>query len=147
MEKSKAEENSRGQCVVEALALYEGWAPERFTGNRKYDPLFAFADEKLVTRADVQRAAMQAAVAEVADPNDMGSHSLRIGGASALYAAFKDAALVQRWGRWKSDAFQDYIWEARDVAEGVASRMAAVDLTMVRGVRARAHRAARICRD
>eukprot|EP00959_Pyramimonas_sp_CCMP1952_P299368 6261160-Pyramimonas_sp.AAC.1 len=64
------------------------------------------------------------------DPNDLGSHSLRIGGASALYAAFKDTALVQRWGRWSSDAFQGYLWEARGMAEGVASSMAATDITM-----------------
>ena len=57
--------------------------------------------------------------------------SLRIGGASALYAAFKDTTLVKKRGRCQSDAFQDYISEARDVAEGVTSKMAAVDLTMV----------------
>ena len=28
-------------CVVEALTLYEGWARERFSGARMYDPLFA----------------------------------------------------------------------------------------------------------
>ena len=118
-------------CVVEALEIYEGWARERFSGARMYDPLFAFDDAKLVTRADVQRIVMQSAVAEGVDPDDLGSHSLRIGGASALYAAFKDTALVQRWGRWNSDAFQGYLWEARDMAEGVASSMAAADLTMV----------------
>ena len=61
-------------CVVEALAIYEGWARERFTGSRMCDPLFAISDDRLVTRADVQRAAMQAAVAEGVDPNDLGSH-------------------------------------------------------------------------
>eukprot|EP00959_Pyramimonas_sp_CCMP1952_P024893 522437-Pyramimonas_sp.AAC.1 len=63
-----------------------------------YDPLFAFDDMHLVTRADVQRVVMQSAVAEGMDPNGLGSHSLRIGGAPALHAAFKDTALVQRWG-------------------------------------------------
>ena len=51
-------------CVVEALALYEGWARERFTGARMYDPLFAYDGGKLVTRAEVQRVVMQSAVAE-----------------------------------------------------------------------------------
>ena len=35
------------------------------------------------------------------------------------------------WGRWHSDAFPGYLWEARDMAQGVASSMAAADLTMV----------------
>ena len=74
---------------------------------------------------------MQSAVAEGVDPNDFGSRSPRIGGASAVCAAFKDTALAQRWGTWNSDAFQDYPWEARDMAQGVASSMAAADLTRV----------------
>ena len=74
---------------------------------------------------------MQSAVAEGMDPNYLGPHSLRIGGASALYAAFSGTALVQRWGRWNSDAYQVYLWEARDMAQGVASSMARADLTMV----------------
>ena len=37
-----------------------------------YDPLFAYDDGKLVTRADVQRVVMQSAVAEGVDPNDLG---------------------------------------------------------------------------
>ena len=31
--------------------------------------------------------------------------------------------MVQRWGRWASDAFQGYIWEARTSALNVAERM------------------------
>ena len=74
---------------------------------------------------------MQSAVAEGVDPNDLGSRGLRIGGASALYEAFKDAALVPREGRWNSDAFQDCLWEARDMARGVAGSMAAAHLTII----------------
>ena len=43
-------------------------------------------------------------------PKDIGTHSLRIGGASALWNTFRDTALVQRWGRWTSSAFQSYFW-------------------------------------
>eukprot|EP00959_Pyramimonas_sp_CCMP1952_P011420 239727-Pyramimonas_sp.AAC.1 len=74
---------------------------------------------------------MQSAVAEGMGPNDLGSRGLRIGGASALCAAFKDTASAQRWGRWNSDPFQGHLWEARGTAEGVASCMAATDITMV----------------
>jgi hypothetical protein len=32
-------------------------------------------------------------------------------------------------GRWSSDSFQTYIWEARDTAKGVAKKMINADLT------------------
>ena len=66
-----------------------------------------------------------------AAPKDVGTHSLRIGGASALYAKFRDTALVQRWGRWKSDAFHCYLWEAASMAKGVAEQMAIADVALV----------------
>ena len=50
-----------------------------------------------------------------ADANDLPSavvntHSLRVGGATALFSAGVDWITIQRWGRWKSFAFHDYIW-------------------------------------
>ena len=65
----------------------------------------------------------RAALACGDDPGRMAAHSLRFGGATALWAAFQDSALVQRWGRWKSDAFHGYLWEGRDNARGVAEKM------------------------
>ena len=66
-----------------------------------------------------------------ANPDSVGSHSLRIGGASALWAAYKDSALVRRWGRWSSDAFHGYLWDARLAAQGVSDSMAEADLTQI----------------
>ena len=37
------------------------------------------------------------------------THSLRAGGATALFSAGVDWITIQRWGRWKSFAFHDYI--------------------------------------
>ena len=39
-----------------------------------------------------------------------GSHSLRVGGASAMFAAWYDVAIIKRWGRWPSITSQQYIW-------------------------------------
>ena len=36
----------------------------------------------------------------------------------------------QRWGRWSSQAFQGYLWEARDGATGVADAMSRADLSL-----------------
>ena len=45
-------------CVVEALEIYEGWARERFSGARMFDPLFAFDD-------DVSLGTLEACLAQV----------------------------------------------------------------------------------
>ena len=57
-----------------------------------------------------------------------GAHSLRFGGASAIWAANHNGAQLQRFGRWASDVYHDYIWHARNSAKGVAKAMAEVDL-------------------
>lgn len=97
-------------------------APERFCGVSDLERLVLFEDGTLLTREDAQTLVASAAVAEGLGPNTIGSHSLRIAGASALcWAKYKDSALVQMWGRWKSDAFQAYLRDAREAARGVAS--------------------------
>ena len=76
---------------------------------------------------------MQAAAALGGDPSRIGTRSLRFGGASALWAAYRDSAVVKRWRRWASEAFQGYLWEARGNATEVAAPMAGADLTHIRG--------------
>ena len=39
------------------------------------------------------------------------THSLRAGGATALFNAGENWITIQRWGRWKSYIFHEYIWE------------------------------------
>ena len=38
------------------------------------------------------------------------THSLRAGGATALFPAGVDWVAIQRWGRWESFVFHQYIW-------------------------------------
>ena len=57
-------------------------------------------------------------------PDRFRSHSLRIGGATALYHIYHDVDIIKRHGRWTSGAFQGYLWEANETAKGVATRMA-----------------------
>ncbi len=42
-------------------------------------------------------------------PNEVGTHSIRSGGAMALCLSRVDQYIIQIWGRWKSDAFMKYI--------------------------------------
>ena len=67
----------------------------------------------------------QAALACGYDPRRFRSHSLRIGGATALYHVRPDVQLIQRFGRWSSSAFQGYLWEAHETSKGISAAMAA----------------------
>ena len=76
--------------------------------------------EALLHAAEV----IQEAAATANVPKErIATHSLRIGGASALLHAGFSVALIQRWGRWASDAFQSYLWESSEDARGVAAKM------------------------
>ena len=93
--------------------------------------LFRTKCGKVVTRNKVQEKLVQAAVALGAPAKGIRTHSLRIGGATALWNRYKDTALVQRWGRWKSQAFQGYLWDSRELARGVSQNMLKADCTLV----------------
>ena len=45
------------------------------------------------------------------DPDMYNTHSLRAGGATALYTQGVQLGVIQRWGRWRSNAFHDYLWK------------------------------------
>ena len=116
--------------IVQALADYQAHAPARF-GKNVSERLFAWENGNLIQRGEIQAVLERAAVACGVDPQYIGSHSLRFGGASALWAAYQDTAMVQRWGRWASDAFQGYLWKARNNAKGVAEAMMSADVTAI----------------
>ena len=47
--------------------------------------------------------------AGVSDPSHFGTHSLRIGGATALFAAGADPTVIRTMGRWSSDCYRLYV--------------------------------------
>ena len=51
-----------------------------------------------------------AAVRNGVNPSFVGTHSLRAGGATALYVNGVSVILIQRFGRWKSASFLRYLW-------------------------------------
>ena len=52
------------------------------------------------------------------------THSLRIGGASAIYHATGEIETVKRYGRWSSGAFHRYLWDADEQFKELAGKMA-----------------------
>ncbi|CAE8616995.1 unnamed protein product [Polarella glacialis] len=59
---------------------------------------------------------LKAAAAGVGLPPDrVGTHSLRVGGATALYNAGWELGAIQRFGRWMSNAFHGYLWDSQSL--------------------------------
>ena len=117
-------------CVVKAMVQLFRHFPQRYQGGSEAEELlFRSPDEKPIPRAAIQALIERAARGLNLPSGDLGTHSLRFGGASALWAQYQDTALVKRWGCWASDSFQTYVWEARETTRGVAQKMITADLT------------------
>ena len=100
--------------------------PERFgRGSEAHLPLFRWSSGAQVRREQVQKFLEAAAQANGLPPGRFRSHSLRIGGASALLHATGQFDLVKRFGRWSSDAVHTYLHDSAEQSAGLAQRMAA----------------------
>ena len=118
-------------CPVAAWEEYEQHYPERLHGSERHLPIFRFADGRPVSREHIQRLLRLAAHACSVAPENISSHSLRSGGATAMFHVRRDLEVVKRYGRWVSDAFHAYLWESASQTRGLAAKMAEDDATMV----------------
>ena len=98
--------------------------PERTRGSERALPLMRLQDGSALKREVVQHYLRLAAMSQGYDGDKMGSHSLRIGGATAMYHTTNDLQRVRRFGRWASDCFHGYLWESHEQTKGLASKMA-----------------------
>ena len=111
-------------CVVEALRMMRAWLPARFDGGAEAQrPLFRWHDGRQVRREDLQKVLQQAAEAVGLPKERFKSHSLRIGGASAMLHATRQFDLVKRFGRWSSDAVHVYLHDSAEQSLRLASQM------------------------
>ena len=110
-------------CPVAACQRLFMEFPERFRGEEAKWPLMRWSSGKPVRREDIQHVLELSALAAGRCPAEMGSHSLRIGGATAMYHSTNDLARVRRFGRWASDCFHVYLWELHEPMKGVAREM------------------------
>ena len=86
-----------------------------------------------VSRQDIQTALQTIAASLGEDAQAYTPHSLRFGGASAMWAGGMDSYVLRTWGRWNSDAFLAYLWTSRKASVNTAARMACADMTPVKG--------------
>eukprot|EP00435_Cladocopium_sp_Y103_P075122 s366_g54.t1 len=104
-------------CPVEALFRMRRFWPGRFQNCSKdsSEPLFQWASGGVLKRLEIQHL-LQKAAHGVGLPRDRFlSHSLRVGGATALYQATSDIELVKRLGRWSSSAVHRYLQDGGEV--------------------------------
>ena len=110
-------------CPVKTLIEVMKFNPKRRT-SEGHLPLFRWCNGKPMTRDQV-RITLSKAAEDVGYPLGSTSiHSLRSGGASALYeSSGGNTNLVKRMGRWASDCFEGYLWETRTMSRGLAQGM------------------------
>ena len=116
-------------CPVQALKdMREIW-PSRFLDGHPESllPLFRWASGAVLKRLEIQHLLQQAASGVGLPADRIMSHSLRIGGATALYQATADIELVKRLGRWTSSAVHRYLEDGGEVRSS-SKKMAKVKI-------------------
>ena len=113
-----------GLCPVAAFREYEDHFPQRIRGTEAAEPVMRWANGAFIRRAEVQHYLELAALAAGMKAQEVGSYSLRIGGATAMYQAVDDLKKVQRFGRWNSDTFHIHVWESHEPMRPIARGMA-----------------------
>eukprot|EP00435_Cladocopium_sp_Y103_P076135 s50_g78.t1 len=119
-------------CPVAAMERMRAIWPTRF-GRDHGDgmkPLFRWSSGIALKRLEVQSLLQQAARGVGLPPSRFMSHSLRIGGATALYQSTGEIELVKRMGRWSSSAVQRYLHDGGDTIPKVSQKMASLPSTI-----------------
>jgi hypothetical protein len=108
-------------CPVDAVRLLRRM---RGANWRSKDPVLMTNGGWILTRAYLS-AALDAAAADLGlPPGSLASHSLRIGGATALHAAGQTDEAIRRFGRWLSDCWRRYVYSNRHEVCDLSSQMA-----------------------
>ena len=116
-------------CPVEALERMRLTWPRRFNvaSQEGKSPLFRWSSGAVLKRTEIQLLLQRAAQGVGLPPERFLSHSLRIGGATALYQATADIELVKRMGRWSSSTVQRYLHDGGSTIPRVSQQMAALE--------------------
>ena len=103
-------------------------------GDASTTPLFVNETGSPLKAADVRKAVKKIMQVVGQDPKLYGSHSLRIGGATAALAAGISPAHIQLLGRWDSDCYQIYCRLCRQAAIAVGSKVASTSFEDFEGM-------------
>ena len=109
-------------CAVKALRGLFAIYPAKFT--KHLDQGFSTWRTGDNIPPTTVNALLRSAVAKNGhNPLAFALHSLRVGGATALYRATRDIDLVARFGRWKAAFISAYLWEIHRTMAGLSDYM------------------------
>mmetsp|Transcript_1899 Transcript_1899/g.2509 ORF Transcript_1899/g.2509 Transcript_1899/m.2509 type:complete len:348 (-) Transcript_1899:869-1912(-) len=130
---SKADQNGQGSelsvaaapgnklCVLRLLKKAHKMNPRAFEEGDRF--VFTLKSGRVLHR-DVVTGALREAASELGVPlRAISVHSLRSGGASALWDAGFTAEEIKRKGRWSSDCWKMYVWNGKRRRDDAADRM------------------------
>ena len=110
-------------CPVRGLIKLWKLRPSKF--HRNSDCTFAtWKSGKRIQQDRVVSLLRMAVFAQGLNPAAFSLHSLRAGGATALYRATGNIELVARMGRWKTSSISAYLWESHEIMRGLGRLMA-----------------------
>ena len=107
--------------LIEALQRVRAMRGNNWDPN---DPVLMTNARKIITRGNISNALKAVAGDMGLEETEVASHSLRIGGATALHAAGWTDEAIRRFGRWQSDCWRRYVYSNRAESCGVAQAMA-----------------------
>lgn len=96
-----------GICPVHIIFKFTKWR-EREYGPARKDPLLLRLNEKPLPQYAVNHMIKNLIAKMGLDISKYSSHSLRSGRATDLARAMKPAWFIKKWGRWRSDCWQDF---------------------------------------
>ena len=106
------------QSDLRPVRMLSRW--KTMTASRTHPKSFVFGPH-LRTRlaATLRLAGVECNV----DGSRLGAHSMRSGGASAMFTAGYEVEVIKRRGRWSSNNFQSYIWKDHYVMSSIGRGM------------------------
>ena len=109
-------------CVVSAFVMLFSEFPAKFS-KRTHTPIATWRNGMAIPAEEVTALLRAAAASSGNSPGAYSLHSLRSGGATALYQATHDIDLVARFGRWKSKCISVYLWGSHQFYSGLGTAM------------------------
>ena len=117
-------------CLVRNLMCLHQSLPQRFTENTN-QPFARLDNDVLISDRQLTLVIKRAAQRNGLNPDLYSPHSLRAGGATALFRATGDIDLVARFGRWKGRSVHSYLWGSHVMLQGIAALMTQKDEPLV----------------
>jgi site-specific DNA-cytosine methylase len=112
-------------CPVEAFNRLRSLDARRFHTSNATKQLFALADGRTLSKGRVHDVLKAAGARLGYDPKDFTSHSLRAGGASAMFHNGFSVEEIKKRGRWVSDSWKVYVQGLSDKPCHMTRRMTA----------------------